>query len=175
MKAGVYITNQDSFVYVRKDRSIAATLHCNSHADQPANVFVATSEKEQKIEAPEVFDGKAQRVADVPNGCTDPLSHLRSVREKLVPARHFAQIANAAPSHYGAGPTAYTPRGKTLHPQMKKVGVAGWKPTGYETTLVQRIEGGTAWMCGKKSARKHRKQGHKVHRLPNGAFVWWRA
>lgn len=308
MKAGVYITPQDAFVYVRKDRSIAAILHANSQADQPANVFAKTSEKEQRIEAPGAFDGKAQRIADVPNGCTDPLSHLWAVREKLVPAAaetqlknwpvsgvssgrwshgdlqqamanppsweaaavefakavydkdaergrampapdfaqmvdaasgfayvfsgraapDFAQVVNVAREehrvyaklaelqeqgvvelaqdevvvldqkrfdeamdggprapylHYGFGgrvtkisdnPRAYWMEGQPLHAQMKKVGLLGWTPTEYEAKMVRLIELGAAWMCNKQSARKHRKQGHKVYRLGNGAFVWWR-
>ena len=76
MKAGIYKTPNDNYVYVAKDRTImAASLEPSSWVGNR----VRTSEREQKVH---FFDVTAERVADVPNGTTDHAAVLQHYVER---------------------------------------------------------------------------------------------
>lgn len=69
MKAGIYKrTDNGKHVYVSKDRHIKAHELADCHPTDPP-IKVRTHEKEQYVSWDNTY---AARVADVPNGCTDP-------------------------------------------------------------------------------------------------------
>lgn len=76
MKAGIYKTPNDNYVYVAKDRTIMATTLDPS--DWPGH-RVRTSEKETLVH---FFDVTAVRVSDVPNGTTDHKAALKAYVER---------------------------------------------------------------------------------------------
>lgn len=75
MKAGIYKTPNDNLVYVAKDRTILATTL--SPSAWPGNK-VATLNKERFVA---FFGLTAERVCDVPNGCTNPKEYVGQVKK----------------------------------------------------------------------------------------------
>lgn len=57
-----------------------------------------------------------------------------------------------------------TVTGRPLHPQMKKVGITGVmvNPDSDEMRAIEALQAGEFRLCHAKSARKHRRQGHRV-------------
>lgn len=77
MKAGVFASPNHNLIYVRKDQTIACTTIYPSEWPEKK---VRYSEKADEVT---LFGYTFKRVADVPNGCTKPVNHLRQVAVNL--------------------------------------------------------------------------------------------
>lgn len=93
MKAGIYKRRDNGkHIYVRKDRSIAAFQLSDVH---PADgIKVSTADRERLVyftADPKAADVIADRVADVPNGCTDAVTALSDYVGQRVPMSELKQ------------------------------------------------------------------------------------
>lgn len=96
-----------------------------------------------KDDTVEFLGYRCTRVADVPNGCTDHQAAVDAV-----------QAARAAPSPVEALCGADPVQQASPDEDFAAWALQGWR------------------LCGKQSARKHRKQGHEVRWIPWFGRAW---
>ena len=205
MKAGIYQTPNGNLIYVRKDRTIAATTL--SPSSWPGTK-VTTEANGARVVIKQT-EYVCHRVADVPNGCTDPQSELTRAQMRLYPQPEVAQediktihdkmaadgVAHVAHDEYmlseGSGKSGFATGGFVgLGPnEVPAILSRGhWVGAPPFSNFARQTEVITDWIndtamrangyrpCHAQSARKHRKQGHTV--ISDGArpgAYWWRA
>lgn len=194
MKSGIYKTPNGNLIYVAKDRTIKATTL--SPSSWPGTK-VSHRAKDDTV----LIEGttyRCERVADVPNGCNDPVRCLNDAKHALVAkALLDGKPAPTSPEELHAQTRLLDdPKQGDIYKRvadqvygvtdaMADVGKAAVRASSAARALSAGY--GRDWTeqqakmralgyrrCHKQSARKHRKQGHAVIAAGDGSF-WWMA
>lgn len=150
MKSGIFQSEKGDLIYVAKDRSVRAVILANGTSTVTSEAhrkeFRVTSRN--KDQAVEVEDGTVYtRYADVPNGCTDPLSAIATAVLEKQPAEEASLDAEVAS-------LGHADNADELRQQFKRDGFR---------------------FCHGQSARKHRRAGHVVRYVPELRQYAWAA
>lgn len=148
MKAGIYKTPNGDLIYVAKDRTIKAT---NLAPSSWLGAKVSHRAKDDTVLIAGT-DYRCTRFSDVPNGCLD---HAKAIED-------------------AAGIAAKNPA-RLLQGEVEAAGYETGKPPFDSAQLDQRdrMRALGHRRCHKRSARKHRRQGHVVITDGDGTF-WWK-
>lgn len=194
MKSGIFENpNTRDLLYVAKDRTVRALVTASGDErlidESTRNEFkVRARNKDQQVE---LEDGTlCNRVSDVPNGCTDPVSALKDVHyqraikadladlqpgEKIVDAGTPTQRVEAVAREHIAN--VEPPKVRMTMDLPKGIGKSGWidREALTATSSITNLRQRGFRVCHRQSARKHRKAGREVIRVPSigrHAYAW---
>lgn len=187
MKAGIYKTPNGNLIYIAKDRTIKAT---NLKPSSWPGMKVSHRAKDDTV----LIEGttyRCNRVADVPNGCTDPAAELHATELRLGEGKGYIYDAQFTPhAKYDANfvePTAEFPATKQFVDAAHRMADAAKASAnafeGFAVAagsalkdVIDDMEAKGFRFCHNRSARKHRKQGHEVRAVDGTAGLYaWRA
>lgn len=194
MKSGIYKTPNGNLIYVAKDRTIKATTL--SPSSWPGTK-VSHRAKDDTV----LIEGttyRCERVADVPNGCNDPVRCLNDAKHALAakaalgdgvtPDGNVVDLKTTGPQDKSAQEDIYKRVAGQVYGVTEAMGDVAKAavratsaaralsaPYGRDFTEQQAKMRALGYRrVHKQSARKHRKQGHAVIAAGDGSF-WWMA